>query len=187
MHQLLNKKRENMKSIETERVLLRSWELSDLNDMFEFAKNKLVGPSAGWQSHKTKEESLDIIKMFIKEDDVYAIHLKEDKKVIGSFGIHNCHHDKSLCSNEQKDLGFVLSPDYWGRGIIPEIIQEIISHCFNELGSKKIWCWHYDFNTNSKRVIEKCGFSFQFSKQETLERLDGRSVMTYYYSITNNS
>jgi RimJ/RimL family protein N-acetyltransferase len=158
------------------------------NDMFEFAKNELVGPSAGWQPHKTKEESLDIIKMFIEDSDVYAIKFKEDKKVIGSFGIHNCHHDKNLSNEEQKDLGFVLSPDYWGQGIIPEVTRTIISHCFNELGIKKIWCWHYDFNTNSKRVIEKCGFSFQFTKEEILERLDGRSVMTYYYySISNNS
>jgi len=176
-----------MISIETERVILRNWELSDLDDMFDFAKNKLVGPNAGWQPHKTKEESLDIIKMFIEDDDVYAIELKEDKKVIGSFGIHSCHHDKNLSKDEQKDLGFVLSPDYWGKGIIPEITQKVISHCFSDLESKKIWCWHYDFNMNSKRVIEKCGFDFQFSKEETLERLDGRSVITYYYSITNNS
>lgn len=40
---------------------------------------------------------------------------------------------------------------------------------------------------NSKRVIEKCGFSFQFTKKEILERLDGRPVVTHYYSITDNS
>ena len=46
-----------------------------------------------------------------------------------------------------------------------------------------IWCGHYDFNNNSKRVIEKCGFKYKFTRKKILERLDNIEVNVLYYSI----
>ena len=46
-----------------------------------------------------------------------------------------------------------------------------------------IWCGHYDFNNNSKRVNEKCGFKYEFTRKENLERLDNIKVNVLYYSI----
>ena len=47
-----------------------------------------------------------------------------------------------------------------------------------------IWCGHFDFNNNSKRVIEKCGFKYKFSKVDKLHLLDNKEVTTLFYSIT---
>lgn len=172
-----------MKRLETDRLILREWKLSDKEDLYEYAKNELVGPNAGWKPHVDIEESLRIIKIFMEEDAVYAIELKNENKVIGGLGIHERCPDPSMSNLKQKEIGYVLNPKYWGNGYVPEAVQEVVKYCLDELALDLVWCGHYDFNNNSKRVNEKCGFKYQFSKEETLERLDNKKVTTLYYNI----
>lgn len=172
-----------MKTLITERIILREWKVTDSKDLFEYAKSELVGPNAGWPPHKNEEESKNIIKMFIKNNDTYAVVLKAENKVIGSIGLHDRKPDNRLAELKQKEIGYVLNPDYWGRGIIPEAVDRVINYCFNELNLELIWCGHFDFNQNSKRVNEKCGFSYRFQKNEKLKLLDNKEVTTLYYCL----
>ena len=174
-----------MNVLVTERLILREWKLSDSEDMFAYAQSELVGPNAGWKPHKDIDESKEIIKMFIKDQDVYAIELKAENKVIGSIGIHNRYPDEKLSKLNQREIGYVLNSEYWGKAFIPEAVQYLIKYCFEELKLDLIWCGHYDFNMKSKRVIEKCGFNYQFSKNTTLHLLDNKEVTTCYYNIYN--
>ena len=64
-----------MFSLNSERLILRNWQESDSSDLYEYAKSELVGPNAGWKPHQNEEESKEIIKMFIKNNDSYAIVL----------------------------------------------------------------------------------------------------------------
>lgn len=172
-----------MEILETDRLILRNWDLQDAEDLYEYARNDLVGPNAGWKPHKSIDESKEIIKIFIASNDVYAVELKSEGKVIGSVGIHRRCPDARLHELNQREIGYVLNPKYWGNGYIPEAVIKIIDYCFNEMCLDIIWCGHYDFNTNSKRVNEKCGFKYRFSRQETLKLLDNKQVTTLYYSI----
>ena len=49
--------------LETDRLILREWKECDLNDFFEYASVDGVGQMAGWQPHKSVEESASILKM----------------------------------------------------------------------------------------------------------------------------
>ena len=71
--------------IKTDRLTLRPWKRSDLDDFFEYASVPGVGEAAGWTHHKTKEESKMILDMFIREKKTFAIEY--EGKVIGSVGI----------------------------------------------------------------------------------------------------
>ena len=73
--------------IKTERLFLRAFKQSDLNDFFEYASVKGVGEMAGWQHHENIQKSNEILNLFIKEDKTFAICLKESGKVIGSLGV----------------------------------------------------------------------------------------------------
>lgn len=114
-----------MKRIESERLILREWTLDDCDDLFEYAKSDLVGPSAGWKPHESIEETKSIIEMFIREGDTYAIKLKSSDKVIGSIGLHESYPDESVKSLAQKEVGYVLNPKHWGKGYIPEAVERI--------------------------------------------------------------
>ena len=56
--------------LETERLILRAWEITDLDNFFEYASINGVGEKAGWEHHKSKDESLEILKMFINKKKV---------------------------------------------------------------------------------------------------------------------
>ena len=70
----------NLKNVvlETDRLILREWEESDLNDFFEYASVDGVGQMAGWQPHKNIEESKFVLDMFIREGKTFAVVLKEN-------------------------------------------------------------------------------------------------------------
>ena len=55
-------------------------------------------------------------------------------------------------------LGFVLSKNYWGRGLMPEAVNEVIRWLFEQQKLDAILCAHIDWNTQSARVQQKCGF-----------------------------
>ena len=147
--------------LETERLILRPWELSDLDDFFEYASVPEVGPMAGWTPHKNKEESLKILNRFLEEKRVFAIIHKETNKAIGSIGVERYGLEDKLSeffNYKGRELGYVLSKEYWGQGLMPEAIKAVINYLFNELDYDFLTCGHFDFNHQSERVQEKCGF-----------------------------
>ena len=147
--------------IETERLILREWRLDDVDDFFEYAKNPDVGPHAGWYPHKNKEESLEILKRFINDKKTFCIVYKENNKAIGSVGIERYGSEDKLTEffdYQGREIGYAMSKDYWGRGIMPEAVKAVINYLFNELDLDFLLCGYFDFNNQSKRVQEKCGF-----------------------------
>lgn len=169
-----------MKTLETERLILRPWKIEDVDDFYEYAKKTNVGPSAGWEPHKDKEVSLKILQSFIKKDEVRAIVYKENDKVIGSLGVHN---DKKREGIRAKMIGYVLSDTYLGRGLMPEAVKEVIKHLFEEENTDIISCYHYPFNIQSKRVIEKCGFKYEGTLRLANVIYDGSILDDVCYSI----
>ncbi|MEG0371171.1 MAG: GNAT family N-acetyltransferase [Clostridium sp.] len=169
--------------LKTERLILRKWKEKDSSDLYEYGKSELVGPNAGWPPHKNEDESRQEIKDLIKNAYSYAIVLKSENKVIGGISLHNRIPDESLSHLNQMEMGYVLSPKYWGLGIAPEAAQCLMLYGFNELNLDLIWCGHFDFNPRSKRVSEKCGFKYRFKAKEYLWLLDDKPVTTLYYNI----
>ena len=175
-----------MTEFETDRLILRNWKLTDSGDVYEYCKSDLVGPNAGWPPHKSTEESKQIIEMFIKDDDVLAVVLKSEKKVIGSLGLHKRIPVESLGNLNQREIGYVLNPNYWGNGYIPEAVNGLLKIGFEKLDLELIWCSHFEENTRSKRVHQKCGFHFQFKKDTTLRLLEDKPVITWYYKLSKD-
>lgn len=172
-----------MKELISDRLILREWKVEDSNDLYEYAKSELVGPNAGWPPHKNIEESEDIIKGFIEKQDTYAIVLKSEDKVIGGIGLHERKPDDRVEHLKQREIGYVLNPKYWGQEIVPEAVNELIRYSFEELDLDLVWCGHYDYNHNSRRVNKKCGFKYKFTKNEKLKLLNNKEVVTLYYCI----
>ena len=112
-----------MKTIDTERLILRGWLLDDLNDLYEYAKNPQVGPMAGWKPHSSKEESLNALKYNMENDNRWAIVLKENEKVIGSINLNPDENRGKYCA---KLISFALSADYWGNGYMTEALGVVM-------------------------------------------------------------
>lgn len=144
----------------TERLILRPWRESDLQDFYEYARVDGVGQMAGWIPHRNIEESQKILAHFMEGKHVFA--LEYGGKVIGSLGIEK-YHEKNypeLSSLQGREIGYVLSKNYWGQGLMPEAVRAIIAYLFDTVGLDFIIVGHFDWNTQSQRVIEKCGFRY---------------------------
>lgn len=148
-------------TIETERLILRPFRQSDLQNFYEYASVDGVGEMAGWKHHESIEESQKILDMFITEDKTLAIVFKETDKVIGSLGIEKYGREEALTefhSYRGREIGYVLSKDHWGQGLMPEAVNAVVDYLFNDWDLDFLLCGYFDFNAQSKRVQEKCGF-----------------------------
>ncbi len=173
--------------LETERLLLRPWREEDADDLYAYAQDNRVGPMAGWSPHQSVEESREVIGYFQSEGDTYAIEWKETGTIIGGIGLHDRRPDEKLRHLPQREIGYVLSPDYWGKGIMPEAVHAVVVHGFEEMNLDMIWCGHFGFNDNSRRVVEKTGFRYVRTKPQVLTRLDNLEVQNLIYIQTREN
>lgn len=151
----------NGKVLETQRLILREFKEEDLTDFYEYASVDGVGEMAGWSHHENIEITKEILNSFIKDNKVFAIVYKENNKVIGSLGVEKYGMEDKLDEFKNlygREIGYVLSKDYWGKGLMKEAVKCVINYLFDECNLDFIICGYYLFNNQSKRVQEKCGF-----------------------------
>lgn len=151
----------NGKVLETQRLILREFKENDLTDFYEYASVDGVGEMAGWSHHENIETTKEILNSFIKDNKVFAIVYKENNKVIGSLGVEKYGMEDKLDEFKNlygREIGYVLSKDYWGKGLMKEAVKCVINYLFDECNLDFIICGYYLFNNQSKRVQEKCGF-----------------------------
>ena len=151
---------------ETERLILRPWEESDAESLYEYAKDPEVGPIAGWPIHTSIENSREIIRDVLSAKDTYAVCLKEDNRAIGSIGLIPPAQSHTKASENEIEVGYWIGVPFWGQGLIPEDVRCLQKYAFEELGCEAIWCGYYDGNVKSKKCQEKCGFRYHHTEYE---------------------
>lgn len=144
--------------METGRILLRHWHESDADVLYEYASEPEVGERAGWPPHKSREESLEIIRTVFNNPTTWAIVLKETGKVVGAMG-YGPSCDCSLpCREGEPIVGYWVGKPYWGMGICTEALRLMIDHIRQTTAIPSLISGHFADNSASGRVMEKCGF-----------------------------
>ena len=144
--------------METERLILRPWEITDAEECFRYARDPRVGPMAGWPAHQSPAESRRIIRDVLAVPETYAIVWKETGLPIGTVGLNR---PTLIASGDREaELGYWLGVPWWGRGIMPEAAGRLLRRAFEDLGLERVWCCYYEGNEKSKRVQEKLGFRY---------------------------
>lgn len=152
--------------LNTNRLILRPWEMADADSLYEYAKNPSVGPIAGWPPHKSVEESMDVIQNVFNGPECYAICLREDNVAIGAIELKLNGATDMTEREDECELGYWIGEPFWGNGYVPEAAQEILRHGFEDLGMETIWCEYYEGNHKSQRVQEKVGFEYHHTCDE---------------------
>ena len=151
--------------LETKRLILRPWQDTDAEDLYKYASSPEVGPSAGWPVHVSVENSLGVIRGVLSAPETYAVVLKETGHAVGSVGIMIGKASNIELPDTEGEIGYWIGVPFWGQGLIPEAVKKMLHHGFLDLGLEKFWCTYYDGNMKSKRVQEKCGFVYQYTKE----------------------
>ncbi|MDE6495444.1 MAG: GNAT family N-acetyltransferase [Duncaniella sp.] len=146
--------------LETERLRMRCWSVNDASDLYNYAKDDRVGPIAGWPPHRSVSESREIIETVFAQEGVFALTLKNDDTAIGCIGLIIGSKSNFPLSDAEGEISYWLGVPFWGLGLVPEAMREIIRYGFEDLGLNALWCGYFDGNEKSKRVQEKCGFRY---------------------------
>jgi len=152
--------------LETKRLILRTWQEGDAESLYKYAQNPSIGPIAGWQPHTSVENSCEIIKNVLSADETYAIVLKQTGEAVGGIGfiMSKTETNSAKMVEGECEIGFWIGEPFWGQGLIPEAVCELLRHAFEDLRLTAVWYGYYEGNEKSKRVQEKCGFIYHHTE-----------------------
>lgn len=152
--------------LETKRLIMRPWQETDAEDLYRYASDPRIGPIAGWPVHTSVTNSLEIIRGVLSEPETYAVVLKDEGHAVGSVGLMLGKASNNVkIPDDEGEIGYWIGVPYWGQGLIPEAVRELLRYGFEELNIQKAWCGYFDGNIKSKRVQEKCGFVYHHTKE----------------------
>ena len=142
----------------TERLTLRAWQPDDLDDLYAVTARDGVGQMLGWTPHTRIGQAKEMLEGLIRNSTAFAVIY--EGRAVGSLGIPRYSETNfpEFKDRRCRELSFFLSPDYWGRGLIPEAVKEVLRWLFTDVGLDAVFCGHFVFNVRSAHVQRKLGF-----------------------------
>jgi [ribosomal protein S5]-alanine N-acetyltransferase len=153
--------------IETQRTTLRKMNIDDAEDMFEYSSNQEVTKYLSYD-HKNIEDAEKYIQNKIEKYNqgecmIWGIEYKENRKYIGACGF--THWDTE---NGCAEIAYSLAQDYWGNGIMTEIVNVLFQFGFEKMQLNRIEARCWSENDKSVRIMEKSNMQFEGIFREQL-------------------
>lgn len=163
--------------LETRRLIMRKIVLSDYQDMYDYARRPETSRYLLWVPHSSPRYTKKYVAYLqgqYRDENFYdfALEEKASGKMIGTCGFTSF----DLESNSA-EIGYVLHPDYWGKGLAKEAVLRLMGFGFAELRLHRIFAKIMTENTASRRVAEKCGMRHEAT------HIDGMRIKGNYETI----
>lgn len=145
--------------LETERLVLREHHISDAEALYAMRTNENIMQYIDRERPEDIFEIKDFISRFrngfeIGENLAWVIALKENpQQMIGSVG-----YWRTDFANHRAEIGYMLHPDYWRKGIISEALRKSIDFGFEEVNLHTICAYINVGNDASRQMLVKHGF-----------------------------
>ncbi len=166
----------NMTRLETERLILRPFQESDLGELALINRDPDVRAFAdsGVKDREQTKQRLDVVLEHWRKHGfgLWAVILKAEGRFVGWCGVGYFH------GVGDAELSYTLAKPYWGQGLATEATRAVVDHAFRQLGLPRILAHARTQNTASHRVMEKIGMTFQRNAQYS-----GKDAVVY--SIEN--
>jgi RimJ/RimL family protein N-acetyltransferase len=143
-----------MKTIETDRLLVREWEDSDADAFFELKKNS--PQFIYYLNFSTVKDSLDTIKIWTKYQEMYPLILKESGKLIGVVGLVDVNRYK-----EYRELEVHICEKYNTISYSTETHKLILNYAFNDIGISVAFALCGCDNETLKQAMVNTGFVYE--------------------------
>lgn len=155
--------------IKTERLILRRFEPSDAQAMFDnWASDSEVTKYLTWPAHADVSVTEGILAQWVPQyaqADCYrwAITLKENgPQPIGSIDVVSWTQD-----GEVPEIGYCLGKRWWHQGIMTEALGAVLDFLFQRVGVRKVVARHDTNNPHSGGVMRKCGMKFEGIREKS--------------------
>ena len=169
--------------IETERLILRRFTLEITESAFRnWAGDETVQNDYGEPVYDSFEKTYGLLQRYIGKYDSadtyrWAVIIKETGECAGQVAYFIVDSHNMLC-----EIEFCIGKQYQNKGYITEAVKAIIEYGFDKVGFNRIQVSHRHVNIPSKRVIEKCGFTYEGTLRRFFNHL-GEFHDRLYYSI----
>lgn len=170
--------------LESERLSYRKIAPENAGDMYEYSRLEEVTRYLLWMPHSGPAETQRYIKLLQKKYAEgafwdFGLTCRENGKFIGTCGVTSYdENDNSL------EIGYVLSPDFWGRGLAVEAARTVMAFCFDTFGVRRITAKHLEGNDRSARVMRKLGMRLEGVYRNSLY-VKGSYKTVHVYEITH--
>ena len=170
--------------IETERLVLRRITNDDVHEVFELRSNPETMKFIPRPLVRTTEDALAHIAM-IEEKIVtntginWGITLQDSPKVLGIIGYYRMQPE-----NHRAEIGYMLLPEFHGKGITTEAVKRLITYGFDDLKLHSIEAVIDPENFASEKVLQKCNFVKEAHLKES-EFYEGKFLDKVIYSLLN--
>jgi len=162
-----------MDRIETERLVLRRAREDDLEAMHAVLSNSEATVFWSTPPHANLDETRDWLDAMIASDasesDDWVVEY--EGRVVGKAGFFRL-----------PDIGYILHPDCWGRGLAREALCAVIDHVFAHYDIPKITADIDPQNERSIRLLERLGFTFS-GRAERTWFIGGKWHDSLYYAL----
>jgi ribosomal-protein-alanine N-acetyltransferase len=147
--------------LSTPRLILRALQLSDLDDLYEYASDPEIDQYVPWEHYKNIDEACENLNEFLEEYEkdglgAWGIEHRTDKKLIGIINTSIPHR-----INRRVELGYTISRAYWGQGLATEAVKALIEFGFEKMDLVRIEAVVLSAHRASARVVEKSGMQFE--------------------------
>lgn len=166
----------------TANLILREVDEKDVDEVFFLRSDKEIMKYIPRPLAQTKQDALDRIQMFRdareKEEGIHwTITQKGSDKLIGIISIFKI--DKE---NLRSEIGYILHPDYQGKGIISEALQKIIEFGFEKINLHSLTAIIDPRNIASEKVLQRANFEKEAHFKEDCF-YEGEFLDSVHYSI----
>jgi ribosomal-protein-alanine N-acetyltransferase len=173
-------------NLETSRLFLRRVTATDVKEILELRSNTETMKYIPRPLLKTTEDALEHIanidaKIKTQEGINWAITIKGNSKLIGLLG-----HYRIQLENHRAEVGYMLLPQFHGKGIISEALKKVVSYGFEEMKLHSIEAVIDSSNLASEKVLQKSGFIKEAHLRENVI-YEGRFLDTVIYTLLNKS
>ncbi|MEK4187698.1 GNAT family N-acetyltransferase [Paenibacillus sp. FSL L8-0494] len=151
---------EQFPTLESEQLLLKKIEVSNLNEVFGIYSNDQVFEYCGIIPKHNKDTVKNMIGHFERDFTKgvrvkWGIFLKNNPYILlGIIEVMDFNQKVDMVT-----IGYFLAEPYWGKGIAAQAIQLVVKYLFETAEVNRIQAEVMPFNERSKRVLLKNGFT----------------------------
>lgn len=158
----------HMPTLGTERLLLRPMRTSDATDMYRYARREDVTTYLLWSPYPSVDytrEYLQYIETRYRMGEFFdwAVTERASGRMIGTCGFTSID-----APNDAGEIGYVLNPEYHGRGYGTEAARAVARFGFEIVGLHRLEAKFMQGNTSSQRVMEKLGMTFEGYRRDAM-------------------
>ena len=161
--------------------VVRTYRAEDATSLAKHGNNRRI-----WENLRdrfphpfTRANGVEYITHVLQNPDTPSFAIDVAGQAVGGISLHLGNDIERISA----ELGYWLGEEFWGRGIMTEVVTAVTDFCFDNFPLRRISAEVFANNPASARVLEKAGFTFEGCLKNNVLK-DGELLDSLLYART---